>query len=230
MKAQESYQNTGKRHEDVFMGLDVWGRGTYGYIINNTSGGGLNSYKALKVAKDNKVNIATFAQACMMLNNFLGTYERRSSEEYLKLDSQFWYGISNHDVTGVSKYVEERSRPSQLYFYSDFNQGYGKAFWINGSMISPGSWHHIGLQSITTSNRSNNHFFESAVYWETCFDFAYNGGSCIKVIGISDFRTFAPLFTLSMDISKNYIISKYTDKYRCSCDISFRKYWNLLEI
>lgn len=109
-------------------------------------------FKALSLVKKNLLGFATFAPAW--------TYERRSKDEFLKLDRLFWCGTSNSKEIGVSKYMEDRSRPSADYFYSNFNQGYGYGLWFEGRKMLSGFWHHIGLQSVVPSL----HLSESFVY------------------------------------------------------------------
>jgi endo-beta-N-acetylglucosaminidase D len=81
---QESSKLAGSRHFDVFMGIDVFGRGTF-------EGGGYNSHSAIQVVEEAHVSFGLFAPAW--------TYENFGAHDTSRFrfeinDSRLWLGES----------------------------------------------------------------------------------------------------------------------------------------
>ncbi|KAI9205145.1 glycosyl hydrolase family 85-domain-containing protein [Polychytrium aggregatum] len=152
----------GNRKRDVFTGIDVWGRNTFG-------GGGHNSHKALRVISKAKTSTALFAPGW--------TYEFFGSKHLELSDRRFW--VDPHcpvpfpptapgekpssgredpsDLGCIRSYVPERPAGTQTMFYTDFDQGHGNAYHIRGKPIHQRSWFHLSRQSIPPTYRTIDH-------------------------------------------------------------------------
>ncbi|KAI9360410.1 glycosyl hydrolase family 85-domain-containing protein [Zopfochytrium polystomum] len=71
-------QNPRDRTLDVFTGIDVWGRNTFG-------GGGFNVHKALRKISTSSTSVAIFAPGW--------TYETFPHEQFGQIDRRFWFGV-----------------------------------------------------------------------------------------------------------------------------------------
>ncbi|KAI7828097.1 glycosyl hydrolase family 85-domain-containing protein [Gamsiella multidivaricata] len=92
----ESVALAGPRNRDVYTGIDIWGRNTFG-------GGGFSTYRALEVIQREKTSCALFAPAW--------TYESLGKEKFMRNDRRFWIGS-----LGAGKHFEGRppsSSPDQ---------------------------------------------------------------------------------------------------------------------
>ncbi|CAG8525835.1 488_t:CDS:2 [Paraglomus occultum] len=172
------------RRRDVYTGIDVWGRNTYG-------GGGFDTYKALEVIQKCRTSAALFAPAW--------TFEHLGADNFWINDSLFWIGNSKH-VLGPSKekhgtqkavadYIVPRYTPGTERFYTNFSRGCGYKFFIDGQQVLDQEWYYLSLQSIpplptlrilsrtaTKTLRKN-----SPITWEYTFDVAYSGGTSIAI-------------------------------------------------
>ncbi|KAI1297422.1 hypothetical protein EDD11_007136 [Mortierella claussenii] len=75
----ESVALAGPRNRDVYTGIDIWGRNTFG-------GGGYTTYKALEVIQREGTSCAIFAPAW--------TYQSLGQEEFFTNDRLFWTGFN----------------------------------------------------------------------------------------------------------------------------------------
>ncbi|CAH1116019.1 unnamed protein product [Phaedon cochleariae] len=99
-------KNAKGRHFDVFVGVDVFGRNMYG-------GGKMNTYKALKIVKQNNLSLAIFApgwthETLEKTENFF--------EDFLQRDSLFWRSLWPYFY----------SHPISNYFTTNFCIGLDK--------------------------------------------------------------------------------------------------------
>ncbi|KAF9164402.1 hypothetical protein DFQ26_001494 [Actinomortierella ambigua] len=85
-----SIQLAGNRRRDVYTGIDIWGRGTFG-------GGGFYSYKALELIKREGTSVAMFAPGYI--------YENLGPADFLVNDRLFWSGFSGAGINaeGLNK-------------------------------------------------------------------------------------------------------------------------------
>lgn len=191
----------------VFVGIDVWGRGS------KIGSGGFESGLAMKFIKLYSSNIGLFAPAW--------TYEHFNKEDFIMNDQQFWIeGITNSNRNGsVSTYVEHYLTPvyindSQVVFYTNFSQGEGLKYFSNGHKIFDKPWVNVDLQQVTPS-------YLKLQQLEISKEDAFNGGSSLKVmiqksVENSSKSNIIKLFDFNNDlISKNLNISvsfKYIDE------------------
>ncbi|KAF9958399.1 hypothetical protein BGZ70_009198 [Mortierella alpina] len=83
----ESVVLAGPRKRDVYTGIDIWGRNTFG-------GGGYTTYKALEVIQREKTSCALFAPAW--------TYEFLGKEKFMTYDRLFWTGFEGAGIHAES--------------------------------------------------------------------------------------------------------------------------------
>ncbi|KAK9124615.1 hypothetical protein Sjap_014217 [Stephania japonica] len=114
----------GDRKFDVYMGIDVFGRNTYG-------GGQWNTNVALDVLKKDDVSAAIFAPGWV--------YETKQPPDFQTAQNR-WWGLVEKSWGLVQFY------PKVLPFYSNFDQGHGYHFSVDGRQISNNPWCNISLQ------------------------------------------------------------------------------------
>ncbi|KAF9996722.1 hypothetical protein BGZ80_009416 [Entomortierella chlamydospora] len=184
----ESVALAGPRNRDVYTGIDVWGRNTFG-------GGGYNSYKALEVIQREGTSCAFFAPAW--------TYESLGKEYFMTNDRFFWTGYNgagihaeslplssfyeatsrllsgelgkkpdakdkeiqddNKAFLPVSAYIPARPSGTSKWFYSNFDRGFGKSFWVNGKVA------YLAEPNSTT------------IRWILSPEEPYNGGTSVMI-------------------------------------------------
>ncbi|KAG0308811.1 hypothetical protein BGZ98_006743 [Dissophora globulifera] len=95
----DSVALAGSRNRDVYTGIDIWGRNTYG-------GGGYTTYKALEVIQREKSSCALFAPAW--------TYQSLSKDSFMTNDRLFWTGLHGAGIHAeslpLSEYFQTVSR------------------------------------------------------------------------------------------------------------------------
>ncbi|KAF9133544.1 hypothetical protein BGW39_009515 [Mortierella sp. 14UC] len=177
----ESVALAGPRNRDVYTGIDIWGRNTFG-------GGGFTTYKALEIIQRERTSCALFAPAW--------TYESLGKEEFMTNDRLFWTGYNgagfhaenlplssfylttcrmlatkpkedvrnksspydmdkgdedNRNFLPVSAYIPLRPSGCATWFYSNFDRGFGNGLWISGKKVSGKPWSHLSHQSLSPS-------------------------------------------------------------------------------
>ncbi|KAH1211828.1 Cytosolic endo-beta-N-acetylglucosaminidase 1 [Glycine max] len=116
----------GDRKFDVYMGIDVFGRGTYG-------GGQWNTNVALDVIRKADVSAAIFAPGWV--------YETKQAPDF-KTAQNRWWGLVEKSWGIVRKYH------GTLPFYTNFDQGHGYHISVDGDQVSDATWCNISSQSI----------------------------------------------------------------------------------
>ncbi|XP_063929627.1 cytosolic endo-beta-N-acetylglucosaminidase-like [Zophobas morio] len=140
---------------DVYVGIDVFGRGSPG-------GGGLNTHKAVElISQYENLHIALFAPGWI--------YESKNNKLDLLGNQLFWDSFTPFCQAFDSV---------QLPFDSFFNVGFGKRYFVKGKLVSEKEWSHISLTSpllpsILAKSTSKNLKFS--------FDEAYEGGSSLEL-------------------------------------------------
>ncbi|CAK0782655.1 hypothetical protein CVIRNUC_005853 [Coccomyxa viridis] len=99
----------GERRTNVYMGIDVFGRGTYG-------GGQLNTHVAAAAASREGLSVALFAPAWV----YEGEGNARSA--WRQLDQEFWDSLA-------AVLPAPKPAVNKLPFASDFNTGFGAALY-----------------------------------------------------------------------------------------------------
>ncbi|XP_059456645.1 cytosolic endo-beta-N-acetylglucosaminidase 1 [Corylus avellana] len=114
----------GDRKFDVYMGIDVFGRNTYG-------GGQWNTNVALNVLEKDDVSAAIFAPGWV--------YETNQPPDFQTAQNRWWALVEKS--WGIL-----RNYPKVLPFYTNFDQGHGYHFSIDGAEISDDRWYNISCQ------------------------------------------------------------------------------------
>ncbi|KAK9159180.1 hypothetical protein Scep_005754 [Stephania cephalantha] len=148
----------GDRKFDVYMGVDVFGRNTYG-------GGQWNTNVALDVLKKDDVSAAIFAPGWV--------YETKQPPDFQTAQNR-WWGLVEKSWGLVQFY------PKVLPFYSNFDQGHGYHFSVDGRQISNNPWCNISLQGfqpiLDNSGNSGTNTIKVLVNFEEA---SYSGGANI---------------------------------------------------
>jgi mannosyl-glycoprotein endo-beta-N-acetylglucosaminidase len=117
------------RARDVFVGLDVWGRGMIG-------DGGWNSVEAVRLIPT-ELSLALFAPAW--------TYENQggqdSAAQFWDLERRFWSSLWSGRMPAQTSYF------SELPFSSSFEDGVGAFSFRRGQKLPLPPWTCLGLQS-----------------------------------------------------------------------------------
>ncbi|CAA0831346.1 Cytosolic endo-beta-N-acetylglucosaminidase 1, partial [Striga hermonthica] len=116
----------GDRKYDVYMGVDVFGRGTYG-------GGQWKTHVALDVIKKNEVSAAIFGPGWV--------HETKQPPDFQTAQNR-WWGLVEKSWGTVQK------QPKELPFYSNFDQGHGYHISVDGKQVLCTPWNNISCQSI----------------------------------------------------------------------------------
>ncbi|KAK8978375.1 hypothetical protein V6N11_028378 [Hibiscus sabdariffa] len=115
----------GERKFDVYMGIDVFGRGTYG-------GGQWNTNIALDAIKKGDVSAAIYAPGWV--------YETKQPPDFQTAQNR-WWGLVEKSW-GI-----DQNYPKSLPFYSNFDQGHGNHISVDGTQVLSTQWNNISLQT-----------------------------------------------------------------------------------
>ncbi|KAM4104192.1 hypothetical protein ACJW30_06G138200 [Castanea mollissima] len=121
---RDSAAVAGDRNFDVYMGIDVFGRNTYG-------GGQWNTNNALNVIKKGETSAAIFAPAWNYETHQLPNFQTSQNR---------WWGLVEKSWGIVQNY------PKDLPFYTNFDQGRGYHFSVDGAEISKDPWYNLSCQ------------------------------------------------------------------------------------
>ncbi|GAV88986.1 Glyco_hydro_85 domain-containing protein [Cephalotus follicularis] len=114
----------GDRKFDVYMGIDVFGRNTYG-------GGQWNTNVALDVLKKDDVSAAIFAPGWI--------YETKQPPNFQTAQNRWWALVEK-------SWGKLHDYPQVLPFYSNFDQGHGYHISIEGEQVLTSPWNNISCQ------------------------------------------------------------------------------------
>ena len=193
------------RQHDVYVGVDVFGRGCFG-------GGGWNTYKAMNVIREQKLSAAIFAPGWIM--------ETLEIDQFTENDEKFWRLLRTYLYSHCV---------STLPFVSTFCQGYGNKIFVCGQEISTSAWTNLSATSIQPS--FSNNFYQLGPYdgmeiymktSEFSTDFGFNGGGSYVINGMvkpcaKQTKTVFRFFDtkISLKVSKEYFLSY---SFQCSTD------------
>ncbi|PSC72394.1 cytosolic endo-beta-N-acetylglucosaminidase-like [Micractinium conductrix] len=195
----------GTRAADMYMGVDCFGRGTFG-------GGGFGCGSALRACLEQGLSAALFATGWP----FEGDCGANAPACWRQRDALFWEGIeaawragrcrgSNDGGSGgsgngrASGCSSSRALPRPRLrrpLCTDFSHGAGPAFYQAGRCLSPKPWYNMSLQALQpllhvrhfASNGSNGSGDGSdggspAVQASVADERAFSGGSSLRVSG-----------------------------------------------
>ncbi|MED6176780.1 hypothetical protein PIB30_091545 [Stylosanthes scabra] len=163
---QENYPKlsadvAGDRKYDVYMGIDVFGRGTFG-------GGQWNTNVALDVIKKADVSAAIFAPGWV--------YETKQKTNFETAQNR-WWGLVEKSWGLVRKY------PVTLPFYSNFDQGRGNHITVDGINISNASWCNLSSQGLQPQLEYDDSTVNSIQVLVDLKENSYSGGANITFHG-----------------------------------------------
>jgi hypothetical protein len=169
-------QRAGKdRSCEVYMGVDVFGRGTF-------SGGGYNTTHAIEIALRAGVSSAVFAPGWVYESS--ASHFENGGDKFTNRSERFWSSIR---TVCVSECMRD-SRISSLPLVLTFNQGHGKSFYVRGQAVkSRGSWHDLSFQSLKAHGadlfeaKGNPGLIKSSLSSIACFD----GGHGLRIAGVT---------------------------------------------
>ncbi|XP_047983700.1 cytosolic endo-beta-N-acetylglucosaminidase 1-like isoform X1 [Salvia hispanica] len=162
---KQSAEVAADRNFDVYMGIDVFGRGTYG-------GGQWTTNVALDVIKKADVSAAIFAPGWV--------YETKQPPDFQTAQNR-WWGLVEKSWGIVQNY------PKVLPFYSNFNQGHGYHIYADGKQISSNQWNDLSSQSfqpfLAYSGDSKTEPIQVSIDFKGA---SYSGGGSITFVGTLD--------------------------------------------
>lgn len=209
IESQMDFSN--KTLQDIYMGVDVWGRGSHG-------GGGFGSYKALAhISPDSLgLSVALFGQAW--------TWESEQDkpdwtwQQWWDYERTLWVGTTNNDEVPVPEAPNRQGEPDcthgpflpiasffahhappdpvRLALYTTFSPGAGHGWWVNGVKVfeSEKGWTDVGKQTsvgdlvwprpaISWEGEDEGLLFGGKIEAEPsiCMDDAWNGGSSLRL-------------------------------------------------
>lgn len=174
---------------DVYVGIDVFGRGCLG-------DGGFNTIEALQAVRQNNLSAAIFAQGWV--------YEKYGKDNFIDNENRFWDTLS--DLCPTSLW-------SNCSVSTSFCLGAGQNFYVNGHVLSDITWYNLNVQEVQPFYRRKQSQSQNplqAFGLEPCFDCAYLGGSCLKYQGelpCDNTPQLFRLFDLDIKCSESYILS-----------------------
>lgn len=196
----KSAVKAGARRCDVYMGVDVFGRNTFG-------GGGFQSNVALKAARDAGVSAALFAPGWVYETNQGPTFPAAQNR---------WWGLVAECWPSAQRY------PIQLPFFSNFDQGFGKEIYLLGCKISSTPWSNISCQNLQPvlhiETQPKQGLFESIVSGEYP---VYSGGACVKFSGSIEEQAYYMTVLYEADVATNMPLTvSYTVRHQTDSSLS----------
>ncbi|KAF3284146.1 hypothetical protein TWF970_011365 [Orbilia oligospora] len=156
------------RNHDVYMGIDVFGRGTFG-------GGGWGTGTALSVIRPAGLSAAIFAPGWV--------FENFDGQNFEERNRKFWINGGATDTELICRPVAEFApvweAGTEAFFYTDFNRGYGKKWFQSGREISARPWVHVGAQGVLPSFYPGD---TDLLVWKLDNEVAYNGGHSLQIV------------------------------------------------
>ena len=146
-------QNSAERLNDIYVGVDVFGR-------NQLGGGGFNCNLAFEIIQKFNLNIALFAPGWL--------YECHDKEKFIENSEKFWKLLENY----VTKKCIQR-----LPLVTTFSHGCAKHFFVKGKRIAEtnnNGWYNLNVQSLLPA-------LHESKYLEWHFEDAFYGGNCVLV-------------------------------------------------
>ncbi|KAF3907130.1 hypothetical protein ABW21_db0204803 [Orbilia brochopaga] len=157
-----------RRNHDVYMGIDVFGRGTFG-------GGGWGVGKALAAVRERQLSAVLFAPGW--------TFENFDGLKFAQRNRKFWIDGEAADpeliCRPVIEFVPAWAMGSEKFFYTNFNRGYGKKWFQSGREVSSEPWIHVGAQSILPTFYPEK---TDRLVWSLDDQLAYDGGHSLKIV------------------------------------------------
>jgi len=186
----------GNRRLDVYYGIDVFGRNTFG-------GGGMTCNKALDVIKAAGLSAALFAPGWVMQDQMQsgGVFPSGASveawnsieHEFIQKNDEFWKLIRPYFDWNSVAFSNNR-------LLTFFNQGAGNQFWTEGQEVYSKDffWYNLSMQSPDMVPFDAE---SSSINCTINYNDAFEGGSCLAIQGILKLGEIqiVPLFKVAME-------------------------------
>eukprot|EP00727_Mastigamoeba_balamuthi_P005704 m51a1_g1753 putative cytosolic endo-beta-n-acetylglucosaminidase-like (576) ;mRNA; r:227318-229330 len=162
----ESARMAGSRCYDVYTGIDVFGRNTYG-------GGGFECHRALNEIAGS-TSVALFAPGW--------TYEELGAERFAENSERFWGPFARHFAPHALVF----DNPATLR--TSFDLGYGPRLYLGGAVASEQPWVDLSLQGpLPTHLEESARSTRASVRCELLTDApAYHGSTVLSLHGSLD--------------------------------------------
>ncbi|KAI3986902.1 hypothetical protein MKX01_014603 [Papaver californicum] len=186
-----SAEVAGERKYDVYMGIDVFGRNTFG-------GGQWTTYIALDVLKKEDVSVAIFAPGW--------AYENKEPPNFQTAENS-WWALVEKSWGVLQRY------PTSLPFYSNFDQGHGYHFSFNGQQVSKDPWCNISCQTFQPVLDNSEESLLNPIQVTVDFkEASFNGGGSILAKGTLEGTSYfkARLFKAKLPMGDLPIHLKYS--------------------
>eukprot|EP00668_Euglena_longa_P014756 GGOE01018775.1.p1 GENE.GGOE01018775.1~~GGOE01018775.1.p1 ORF type:complete len:728 (-),score=136.24 GGOE01018775.1:200-2383(-) len=170
------------RRHDVFVGIDVFGRGTYG-------GGKWACPTALDVIKEADCSVALFGPAWTFESE--GRCDRRCFEQ---ADARFW------EVWRRCDFTEPKPTVRSLPFETSFNKGCGACQFVDGTLLSALPWCDIAASNNPPSPEQLAASPPGSAVCEVTSEKPYTGGSSLCLTGSLGSNDFAVFRLLSASV------------------------------
>ncbi|GMH04183.1 hypothetical protein Nepgr_006022 [Nepenthes gracilis] len=152
----------GERKFDIYMGIDVFGRHTYG-------GGQWRTNLALDLLKKNDVSASLFAPGWV--------YETKQPPDFQTAQNRWW------DLVEKSWGIMQ-NYPRSIPFYSNFDQGHGYHFSVDGEQVSNAAWCNILCQSFQPFLEFSENLEPNTIQALVSFkEASYSGGGSVTFSG-----------------------------------------------
>lgn len=152
---ENSMLRAGSRQYDVYVGVDVWGRGCYG-------GGKFNTDKAVKVSREVALSVAIFG--------FGWTHESSiKGMKFFEVERMFWAKIWPHLYIHV---------PNSIPFATTFNPGIGRTV-SKKSGYGSEKWYDLSVQDCQLSMPSCLDKEKKVFCMQIYLKDSFFGGSCL---------------------------------------------------
>ncbi|XP_014664041.1 PREDICTED: cytosolic endo-beta-N-acetylglucosaminidase-like [Priapulus caudatus] len=161
------------RLQDVYVGIDVFGRGVYG-------GGGFNTSLALEVIRDARLSAAIFAPGWV--------YQRLDAAKFVAHNDLFWSLAAPHCHAHAVR---------RRLLATSFCQGFGERLYERGAVASDAAWHNLARQHAQPPHETPA---DGRPHAELCARDAYSGGACLRVSGFTA-RTHVAQVALFRDLA-----------------------------
>ncbi|KAL5125526.1 Cytosolic endo-beta-N-acetylglucosaminidase 1 [Glycine soja] len=158
----------GDRKFDVYMGIDIFGRNTYG-------GGMWNTNAALDVIRKDDVSAAIFAPGWV--------YETKQAPDFETAQNRWW------SLVGKSWGIT-RKYLGTLPFYTNFDQGRGYHISVDGDQVSDAPWCNISSQGVQPLLEFADSTANSIQLIVNLKEASYNGGGNITFKGSLEKDTY----------------------------------------
>lgn len=190
------------RDMDVYVGIDVFGRGCLG-------GGGYNTVEALAAIRKFNMSAAIFAPGWV--------WETQGKENFIENENRFWRLLESYLPS-----TEIISLPLS----TTFCQGFGKKYNLLGDVVHEGSWYNLSLQERqpTCTNAQFPVVPEDQPSIMPCTEDPFSGGACLELSGNFprvDQPLLFRLFDTSITLPHEDVIVSYTCKMadNTNCDL-----------